>query len=266
MSLAKALLCQVLAVIAIGLLRTFLPPEGIDSRFYLLLQAIIAAAFSSLLGQAIWWRVIHLLFMPAVGLMLAFNLPSWLYLLILILLTLVFWGTVKGDVPLFLSSAEVNDEVIAILKREKASHFIELGVGIGTVVAPVARRLPNLRIDAVERAPMPCLVAYWRCRNLPNVRIVFGSFWQRSLADYEVVFGFLSPLVMAEIAQKARREMREGSLFISSSFPVPDWPAETVVQIGDRRQTRLYCYRIPSGKASRQPSAKRKRKLGSRNS
>jgi len=57
---------------------------------------------------------------------------------------------------------------------------------------------------------------------------------------------------MAELGEKVRREMRPGSLFISSSFPIPDWQPESIVQIEDRRRTQLFCYRVcnaslPSG-------------------
>jgi hypothetical protein len=71
-----------------------------------------------------------------------------------------------------------------------------------------------------------------------------ASFWDGDLGRYDVVFAFLSPAVMAELGEKVRREMRPGSLFISSSFPVPDWEPEAIEQIEDRRGTKLFCYRV----------------------
>lgn len=244
MSLIKALLCQILACLIILLLSDWLSRWAIDIRLIALLQALIAATFSALLRQPVWWRLIHLSFTPAMAIMLAFSLPSWLYLLVLLLLSLVFWGTVKGDVPLFLSSSAVGKAVIAVVARERAASFVDLGAGVGTVVAPLARQRPDLRIDALERAPLPWLLARWRCRKLPNVQVRLVSLWRRNLTEYNVVFAFLSPLVMARVAEKVRSEMREGSLFISSSFPVQDWVPETIVEVDDGRKTRLYCYRI----------------------
>jgi hypothetical protein len=49
---------------------------------------------------------------------------------------------------------------------------------------------------------------------------------------------------MPRLWEKARAEMRPGSLLVSSSFPVPDTPPEQVVEVADRRGTRLYCYRM----------------------
>lgn len=208
-----------------------------------LVQGITAALWSVVLRQPFWWRPIHLLFLPAVIAMLTLQLPSWLYLLLVLLLALVFWGTVKGDVPLFLSSTSVANAVAAIVERENARMFADLGAGVGSVAVPLAQR-ESMMIDAWECAPLPWLITVWRCRKLPNAVVKRASLWNCNLARYEVVFAFLSPAVMAELGEKIRREMRPGSLFISSSFPIPDWEPESIIQIEDRRGTKLFCYRL----------------------
>lgn len=206
-------------------------------------QGIAAALWSCILRQQYWWIPIHLLFLPAAIALLTLQLPSWLYLLAVLLLVLVFWGTVKGDVPLFLSSTDVADTVAAIVERENAGMFADLGAGVGSVAVPLAQRR-LLMVDAWERAPLPWLITAWRCRKLPNASVKRASLWGCDLARYEVVFAFLSPAVMAKLGEKVRREMRSGSLFISSSFPIPDWQPESIIQIEDRRRTKLFCYRI----------------------
>jgi hypothetical protein len=50
---------------------------------------------------------------------------------------------------------------------------------------------------------------------------------------------------MPEVSEKLKREMRSGTLLISSSFPAPNWQPENVLQLDDRRKTVLFCYRIP---------------------
>lgn len=179
--------------------------------------------------------------------MLTLQLPSWLYLLVALLLTLVFWGTVKGDVPLFLSSTAVADAVKAIVDKENAGTFADLGAGVGSVAAPLARHGVPV-VDAWESAPIPWLITALRCRKLPNAHVKRASLWDCDLGYYDVVFAFLSPAVMVELGEKVRNEMRAGSLFISSSFPVPDWEPESLVNIADSRRTRLFCYRIPDAR------------------
>jgi hypothetical protein len=208
-----------------------------------LAQGTLAALCSTVFRQPYWWIPIHLLFLPATIGMLSLQLPSWLYLLVVLLLALVFWGTVKGDVPLFLSSTGVADAVATIVERENAGVIADLGAGVGSVAVPLAQRLP-IKVDAWEYAPLPWLITAWRCRKLPNVSVKRDSLWGCDLARYDVVFAFLSPAVMVKLGEKIRREMRPGSLFISSSFPIPDWAPESVVQIEGRRMTKLFCYRL----------------------
>jgi hypothetical protein len=243
MQLFKALLSQLLAcALVLGLRALF--PLSISVWLAVAIQACFAVLCSRGFRQPVWWLPIHFLFMPAVLLGLTWQVPAWLYLLILLLLTLLFWGTVKGDVPLFLSSSAVSEALIEIVSREGAQSFVDIGAGLGTVVVPLGKAKPDTAIVALERAPLPWLLAAWRCRNLANVRVGRSSFWDQDLREFDVVFAFLSPLVMAKIGEKIRREMRAGCLFVSSSFPIPNSKPELVLELNDRRKTKLYCYRI----------------------
>lgn len=244
MVLIKALVCQVMGLILAFLLARILPQLFQGLWIVVLLQGIAAAMLSWLLRQLIWWLPIHLFFLPAVLSLSAVSVPAWTYLLILLVLTLVFWGTIKGDVPLFLSSSAVADAIITLAKHEHTTRFAELGAGIGTVVLPLAKSLSALKIEALERAPLPWLIARWRCRLCPNVTLQNKSLWDCDLAKQDMVFAFLSPVFMAQLGEKVRREMRSGSLFVSSSFSVPDWQPESIVILKDKRGTRLYCYRV----------------------
>jgi hypothetical protein len=242
-TLVKALAAQALGL-AVALVLAWLLPTLFSGAWRLALAQGFAAAFCCLLlRQPNWWFPIHLLFLPMAIAMLTLQLPSWLYLFFVLLLVLVYWGTVKGDVPLFLSSAGVAEAVANFVEQENASAFADLGAGTGSIAAPLARRR-SMRIDAWERAPLPWLVCRWRCRKLPNVIVRRASFWRSDLTGYEVVFAFLSPAVMVELGDKVRQQMRPGSLFISSSFPVPAWQPESIVEVQDRRKTMLYCYRV----------------------
>lgn len=175
--------------------------------------------------------------------LLTLQLPSWLYLVALLILALVFWGTVKGDVPLFLSSTAVADALVAIVDQEHADAIADLGAGIGSVVAPLAKRRA-ITVDAWERAPLPWLLCAWRCRRLPKVSVKRSNLWRSDLVHYDVVYAFLSPAVMVALGEKVRHEMNAGKLFISSSFPIPDWEPESIIHLEDRRQTILFCYRV----------------------
>lgn len=244
MPLLKAILAQAGSwVVVLAVLRLLPISFGWP---LLLLQAVLASVFAKRLGQARWWIPIHLVFTPAAAVMATLAVPAWAYLAIALLMGLVFWGTVKGDVPLFLSSHAVNEALMALVDRERATQFIDLGAGVGTVTVPLAKHRRGMTVEAWERAPIPWLITNWRSQGLPNALVYRLSFWECDLSIFDVVFAFLSPAAMHRLGEKVQREMKPGSLLVSSNFPVPGWEPESVIAIEDRMQTRLYCYRIPS--------------------
>lgn len=244
MQLLKAISCQMLALLVVWLAAGHLPPAFIAVDWLLALQAFAAALLSRLFRQPYWWQLIHLLFAPALGLVLTLHAPPLLFLGLFLLLLLIFWGTVYGEVPLFLSSHAVVEALQEIIAEEAAGQLIELGAGVGSVVVPLARQCPLLQITAIENAPIPWLILRWRCRSLANVRVCRGNFWKCKLDQFDLAFAFLSPLVMTRLEDKCRREMN--GLLVSASFPMAGLTAETAFDLPDRRQTRLYCYRFAS--------------------
>lgn len=245
MKVLLALLIQLLSLLLSVALAQCLPQYFSGLWRLVLLQSMMAAMISCLWRQPIWWLPIHLAFLPLVAVFFSFQIPAGAYLLIFLALGLIFWGTFKGDVPLFLSSPGVVEAVTALVAKERTQSFAELGAGIGSIVLPVAKAFPLLTVSAYELAPMPWSICAWRGRKLTNLKVQRLSFWSLNLAEYDVVYAFLSTAIMPALGEKISREMRPGSLFISSSFPVLAWQPESIVRVDDRRQTELYCYRIP---------------------
>jgi len=244
MTLSKALLAQLLGlIIAIGL-NPLLPLELSGLVTFLILQSSCAMLSSKLLRQPPWWLAIHLLFLPAALALHSLQLSAHWYLLILTVFILVFWGTVKGDVPLFLSSNAVVEAVSQLITKESAQYFAELGAGIGTVTAPLAKQHPKLIINAWERAPIPWVINIWRSRHYANSHCYRSNLWSCDFSQYDVIFAFLSPAIMPELGAKLQTAMKPGSLLISSSFAIPDWQPETIKQVNDLAKTQLFCYRI----------------------
>ena len=243
MNLLRAFICQVFALALTFGFAYWLPILHSPVAF-LFTQSGLAVGCSLLFRQPYWWIPIHLLFLPCAFVLLTLALPSWLYFVVVVLMTLIFWGTIRGDVPLFLSSPEVAQALIILLQQERASTFADLGSGVGSIAIPVAKQLTDIRVTAWERAPLPWLLSVWRGRRLTNFIALRRNFFATDFIYYDVVFAFLSPAAMPEVSKKIKREMRSGTLFISSSFPAPNWSPESVKQIKDRRNTTLFCYRI----------------------
>lgn len=203
----------------------------------------VALVIATLTRQPWWWRVMHALFAPLAwgAAQLAID-PGW-YLMIAILLLLVYRGALSGQVPLYLSNPDTAAALAVLVADRKKLHFLDLGAGLGSVLRPLAKARPEADFTGIENAPATWLAGLLLTAGLRNCAWRWGDIWQARLADYDVVYAFLSPAPMSALWNKVVAEMRPGSLFISNSFAVPDVEASFIVDVDDARETRLYCYR-----------------------
>ena len=208
---------------------------------------IVAMLLGYVAGLERWWLPIQLLFVPALWLMLTMSIHPAVYGSIFGLLLLVYWSTFRTRVPLYLSNAETWRAIEALLPATDAARplrFIDLGCGLGGLLAHLAARRPCDRFVGVELAPLPALISAVRLARHPNCSVQWRSLWKVELAEFDVAFAFLSPVPMTALWQKALAEMRPGTLFISSSFGVPGQTPDRVIKVEDSRQTQLLVWQM----------------------
>lgn len=208
---------------------------------------LIAALLSHLAGLALWWRIILLLFAPALVLMLALAIPPHFYLIAFLLMLVVYWSTFRTQVPLYLSSQKVWQALESLLPNDRPFRFMDLGSGLGGVLLHLSHTHPQGHYSGVETAPLPYLWSWLRLklRGCRNCAVHWGSLWDSPLGEYDVVFAYLSPVPMQDLWQKVRTEMRPGSLFISNTFAIPDSPPDHAIKIDDLHGSTLYVWRLP---------------------
>lgn len=219
--------------------------------FLSLLQGLLSAIASAKFSLPKWWWIIQFLFWPL--LLLGMNSPKLVAVapIILVLLLLVFGGVFRHRVPLFLSSRMAVDTLISLIPSDPGIRVMDLGCGTGGLLCALKHNKPSLDVSGIEAAPMPWLLAWLRCRfGQAGVKLHFGSFWDHDLSEYDVVYAYLSPAPMRRLWQKISAEMRDGTLFISNTFEVPDVPAERVITVHDWNDSELFIWQIRHGKQS----------------
>jgi len=210
-----------------------------------LLCGLLAATLSNIAGLARWWLPIQLLFAPALVLMLQLNIPPGVFLAAFFILLAVYWSTFRTQVPLYLSSNKVWHALENFLPDAKTGfHFIDLGSGLGGVLTHLASIRPDGHYSGVESAPLPFLWSWLRIRGYRNCEVRWGSLWKCDLAKFDVVFAYLSPVPMKQLWHKARAEMRPGTVFISSTFSVPDQAPHETMQVDDLHHSTLLIWRM----------------------
>ncbi|MBI5790339.1 MAG: methyltransferase type 12 [Rhodocyclales bacterium] len=246
----SALAAQILGALLAGLLAVLLAPRLLALPLALAaLQGACAVLASWRLGEPAWRLPIHALFMPLAVLVHGLDLPAWLWPAGLVMLLLVFWRTDRSQVPLFLSNRLCRKAVLDLLPASPC-RVLDLGCGDGALLRQLARARPDCRFVGIEHAPLPWCWAWLSASNVGNLEIRFGDFWNHSLAGYAVVHAFLSPAAMPRLATKADDEMAPGARLVSNSFPFPDRQPDAVVDVTDRRHTRLHVYELQGARRS----------------
>jgi len=244
-----ALLLQAASALTILGLAFTAHEEGYAVPFviFVFLCGVLAAALSHLFRLARWWIPIQLLFLPALTWALSFHFsPHWFLIAFLILL-LVYWSTFRTQVPLYLSSEKVWHALVELMPpvaAQKTIHLIDLGSGLGGVLAYLSAVRPDGKYFGVESAPLPFVWSYLRLLRRKNCQVSWGSFWSCDLSKYDVVFAYLSPVPMERLWLKAKKEMLPGSLFISSTFNVPDQLPHKTMKIDDLHQSTLLIWHM----------------------
>jgi hypothetical protein len=210
---------------------------------------LLAASLSYFAGLAHWWLWIQLGFAPVLVIALGLDVPPWIFLTTFVVLLTVYWSTFRTQVPLYLSSNKVWHAIETLLPQQAAKQtftFVDLGSGLGGVLTHLARVRPEGHYLGVESAPLPWLWSWLRIKlgGHAQCEVRWGSLWDYSLQDCDVVFAYLSPVAMPQLWQKARTEMRPGSVFISSSFSVPDQAPHQSVAIDDMHHSTLLIWRM----------------------
>lgn len=221
-----------------GLRSEALPWAGVS-----LAVGAVALVLATVTRQPWWWRLMHALFAPLAWAVAQLAIdPGW-FLLAAILLLLVYRGALSGQVPLYLSNRQTATAVAGLLPDGDGIRCADLGAGLGSVLRPLAMARPDAHFVGVENAPLTWLGGRLLSLALANCELRWGSLWRMPLHEFDVVYAFLSPVPMPGLWRKVEAEMKPGSLFVSNSFPVPAVTPTAVVEVGDGRGTRLYCYR-----------------------
>ncbi len=212
----------------------------------LALQGLLAAALGHFSGLAPWWAPIQLALPACLAAALAWRVPAWGFLAVFLVLVGVFWNSARSGVPLYLSNRKTKAVLAGLLPAKDGFRFADLGCGFGGPVLALSRTRPQGHFTGIESAPLLFAAAWLRRRlqGAPNADILFADYRKLDLGPFDCVYCFLSPVPMPDLYEKARLEMHPGSLLISNSFIVPGKPADEIVEVGDRRKTKLHLWRM----------------------
>lgn len=220
--------------------------QALDIPVYVLVifQSVIASAYSYWAGMEKWWRWIHLCFPVAVWVMSGLQIPSSVYLIGFVVTLALYWTTFRTQVPFYPSRPLIWRQVAAVIPQDRPLRLVDIGSGLGDMSMYLAKLRPDSLIEGVEIAPLPWIISKVRA-GLKQSTAVFkiGDYRELDFADYDVIFAYLSPAAMPALWEKAKSEMRSGSLLISYEFDI-EGVLPTQVMVSEGRAEKLFVWKL----------------------
>lgn len=187
-----------------------------------LLQGLVAAGISYWRQLASWWIAIQLFFPIALILALYLQFPPLFFLFAFLVFLCLYWTTFRTQVPFYPSNSSTWEAVASLLPQDQNIRFIDVGSGLGGLTLHLSRQRPDSLFSGIEIAPLPWLVSVIRAYlTQSRARFERGDYGRLNFADYDVIFTYLSPVAMPGLWDKARAEMRAGTILLSYEFPIP---------------------------------------------
>jgi hypothetical protein len=143
-----------------------------------------------------------------------------LLIVLVIGLSLLAFQVITGAPPMSANSAEAAD-IIALLKQASLSEqaiVYELGCGWGMLVVALARAFPDAQIRGIEMSPFPYWIARLRTRDMPNVFLQRGNFYNSDLRDADAVTCYLMIKKMSKLANFLDEMLKTGTPVVSLTF------------------------------------------------
>jgi hypothetical protein len=211
---------------------------------YVIFQAAFAAFLTSVRGMNWWWIVIQFFFPVLIPIFLIADISPAYYLFGFVVLSLIYWSIFQTQVPYFPSTSSLLPVVLNLLPADRVVRFVDVGSGLGGLLLQLSESRKESSFVGIEIAPLPWLISYLRSRLAKStVRFILGNYESAHLGEYDVVFAYLSPVVMPGLWEKAIAEMRSGALLLSYEFIIPEVEPYLCINIADKEPF-LYVWRI----------------------
>lgn len=206
-----------------------------------LLAACLVSTTASLLGDS-WWRrgLIAAGFPLSLVLLEGASLPTWAWLVPLVLLLLVYPLNAWRDAPLFPTPRHVLQGLAVQAPLPLGAPVLDAGCGLGDGLKALRRAYPSAELQGLEWSWLLRLLCALRC---PWAHIRRADMWAADWSPYRMVYLFQRPESMARAAAKAAAEMAPGSWLVSLEFNIPGvLPSAQLRAPGGRV---VWLYRMP---------------------
>ena len=203
--------------------------------------ALVTLFFARKNNMPLAWQALNFLLPFAFLLSSNIEIPSWIFLTAFIIFAMFHLPALWTRVPYYPTPDITYQYVFGLLPHEKDFRFIDVGCGMGDLLKFLAARSKTGNFVGVEIGILSFLISKIKNLSNQNVSVFFKSMWKMNLAEFDVIYAFLSPAPMEQLWNKFIAEAKPGALLVSNSFEAPAEP-DNIIETGPERGGTLYLY------------------------
>ena len=160
-----------------------------------------------------------------------------------IVCTALVLPTTRGALYVSTSRFRISAFMDAVPMRP-GQLLVDIGCGDGRVLRKVRNRY-GARAIGYEVNLLAYLKAKLLCLGLKEVAVKWRNFWTADLSGADVVFCYLFPDVMWDLAVKLKSDLKPGAVVVSCNFDLPGFTPQQILRPGNSlNNDPIYVYRV----------------------
>ena len=153
--------------------------------------------------------------------------------------------TFRGFAPFISSRPYVIKAVLKELKLKDEARVYELGSGRAGFLRAIEDNYRTARLVGVEYSLFPFFIAQLQISLAHSkIKLRRENIFKTDINDANVVYCYLNINTMKQLKEKFERDCRPGTQIVSYMFRVPDWEADKIVEIPERKGEKIYFYKV----------------------
>lgn len=125
--------------------------------------------------------------------------------------------------PFVPSKNPTAEAMVALAHIKKGDKVYDLGSGNGKLLMAAAKK--GARAVGYEINPVLVLLSNIRAMVSPklSVKTYWKNFWHADISNADIIFVYLLPWKMEQLAKKLEKDLTPGTTIVSNSFVFPKW-------------------------------------------
>ena len=218
--------CALTIGIQLAIRLVTVPIEG--QIIALVVQSLASVVLATIGKLTLPWTLCNL-FLPLAT---HAELSHWVPLAGLTVGLLIFFPTLREPIPFYPTRPGLYRDIAELISETGARRCVDLGSGFGSILFALAPSFPDTLFVGYETGIVPVTIARIRSWWYPNTLFIRKSLWTANLAEFDLIYAFLSPPPMGQLERKLHAEMGSHATFVTNSFPLPGYSPSSSVSCG----------------------------------